>query len=37
MDFLSIGFHLFALFGLYTGLQAYNKLIQMEHSLISSS
>lgn len=37
MDFLSIGFHLFALFGLYTGLQAYNKLMKMEHSLRSSS
>jgi hypothetical protein len=36
-DFLSIGFHLFALFGLYTGLQAHNKLIKMEHSKISSA
>jgi hypothetical protein len=35
MDFLSIGFHLFALFGLYSGLQAYNKLMEMELSLIS--
>ena len=29
-DFLSIGFHLFALFGLYNGLQAYKKLNEME-------
>jgi hypothetical protein len=34
-DLLSLGFHLFALFGLYTGLQAYNKLKEMEHSEIS--
>jgi hypothetical protein len=32
-DFLSIGFHLFALFGIYTGLQAYNKLMKMEGKL----
>jgi hypothetical protein len=31
-DFLSIGFHLFALFGLYSGLQAHNKLYEMEQS-----
>ena len=35
-DFLSIGFHLFALFGLYGGLQAYNKLMEMDQSIISS-
>jgi hypothetical protein len=35
-DFFSIGFHLFALFGLYGGLQAYNKLMEMEESIISS-
>lgn len=36
-DLLSIGFHLFALFGLYSGLQAYNKLMEMEQSRISSA
>jgi hypothetical protein len=29
-DFLSIGFHLFALFGLYGGFQAHKKLSEME-------
>jgi hypothetical protein len=31
-DFLSIGFHLFVLFGLYSGLQAHKKLYEMEQS-----
>jgi hypothetical protein len=36
-DFLSIGFHLFVLFGLYTGLQAHKKLSEMEQSKISAA
>jgi len=36
-DFLSIGFHLFALFGLYGGLQAHMKLTEIEKSKILSS
>ena len=36
-DLLSIGFHLFALFGLYSGLQAHMKLSDLERSKILSS
>jgi hypothetical protein len=32
-DFLSIGFHLFALYGLYSGLRAFGKLKQQELSV----
>ena len=35
-DLLSIGFHLFALFGLYGGLQAHMKLSEIEKSKIPS-
>ncbi len=36
-DFLSIGFHLFALFGLYGGLQAHMKFTEIEKSKTLSS